>query len=435
MKWSGVSDRRVVDAVIRAFCDSAEQCCEGLSQIDERAWTSSYYWLDASGMALYFLEQIETMSIESALPAATLQRLRQNRDDNRRRSAAMFAEFAAINEQFQAAGVAYCNLKGFTLIPDSCPDAALRCQLDFDFLVDPDHLTACREILAGAGYMLVAAKKDVWEFTTGSSVPTKIEDHYKPRPQRSVELHFDPVVAAGHPSARDERLDRSQLRSWKGVTFPVLSSADQFAGQALHLLGHLRSPSTRTAWLLEFKRHVSVRKDDHDFWREVAERSWSSPPARLAIGIATALSFQIFGGQPPAALQAWAVDHLPAPIRLWADSYGRQALLADFPGTKLHLLLEREMPRDDSPWQKKRFMFVPSLRATRIIFPKPEDKAWQRMRAELYQIRFILFRMRFHLVHTLLYLREVPRWKRRLRMLRQPQLRRDSIIPSAEQSL
>ena len=45
------------------------------------------------------------------------------------------------------------------------------------------------------------------------------------------------------------------------------------------------------------------------------------------------------------------------------------------------------------------------------------DNVWKQIRSELYQLRFILFRLRFHVVEGLHYLVEASRWKRRLAAL------------------
>src|SRR5580704_14280167 len=121
MKWSGRASKQVVEAVIAAFRDSAAEASRRLSTLKTGDWQRSYHWLDASGMALYFLDRVESLQVESALPAATLERLRGNLADNRHRSSTMFAEFAALNRSFQAAGLVYANLKGFSLSPESCP--------------------------------------------------------------------------------------------------------------------------------------------------------------------------------------------------------------------------------------------------------------------------------------------------------------------------
>src|ERR1700684_1686168 len=168
MTWSGRASRKVVEAVAATFRDSADESSRRLSALRASDWQRSYHWLDASGMALYFLDRVESLRVEDHLPAATLERLRGNLADNRQRSSTMLVEFASLNQSFQRAGVVYANLKGFTLSPESCPRPELRCQLDFDFVVDGTQLDLCRRILSKTGYELITATPDVWEFKAGS---------------------------------------------------------------------------------------------------------------------------------------------------------------------------------------------------------------------------------------------------------------------------
>ena len=418
MKWSGRANKQVVEAVVAAFHDSAEMSAERLSRFTARDWQRSYHWLDASGMALYFLDRVESLHIQNALPAAALERLRGNLADNRQRSSTMLVEFASLNQAFQRAGLVYANLKGFSLSPESCPQPELRCQLDFDFLIDGTQLDLARNILSKTGYELIAATPDVWEFKAGTDELTRITDHYKWRPQRCVEVHFATSGPPTHLPFRDSRLERRIRHSWGGVTFPALAPADQFIAQALHIFKHLCSACTRLSWLLEYQRHVAVRFQDQSFWEEVRKHAGSDPLTSIAIGLTTLLSSRIFGGKAPAQLEEWTSARLPAAVRLWADHYGREAILADFPGTKLYLLLQEELRGNDESWkQTKRRRLMPLRLAPRIVNVSTDDNVWKRMRGELFQLRFLLFRLRFHVVEGLHYLVEASRWKRRLAAL------------------
>ena len=68
MKLREPADGRVVEAVVGAFRDSAERLEERLSAIGQRAWSRSHFWLDASGLTLYFLNRLETLAIDDAIP-------------------------------------------------------------------------------------------------------------------------------------------------------------------------------------------------------------------------------------------------------------------------------------------------------------------------------------------------------------------------------
>jgi hypothetical protein len=420
MKWSARANRKLVEAILATFHDSAEESYTRLFSFQERDWERTYHWIDVSGMALYFLDLVERLHLQTALPVATLARLRRNRDANRTRSAILFAEFTSLNEAFQQAGLHYANLKGFSLTPDSCPDPALRCTLDLDFLIDGNQLDVCREILATTGYALCGATSEVWEFRAGDSELARIEDHYHAKPQRSLELHFASSETAPYLPIRDGRLDRLETQTWNEVTFPVLRPADQFILQALHIFQHLCSPRTRTAWLLEFKNHIVARANDQLFWAEVQERSQHQHNAPIAIGLAVLLASQLFGGELPPQLEEWTIDALPASVRLWGVECGREAILADFPGTKLYLLLLEELAKDRGEWQKnKRRNLIPLRPAPRIVSPNRGDGLIKRLRAEMIQMRFLLFRLRFHVTAGVRYMVAASRWKRRLALLQE----------------
>jgi hypothetical protein len=143
-----------------------------------------------------------------------------------------------------------------------------------------------------------------------------------------------------------------------------------------------------------------------------------NPHTSIAIGLTTLLSYGIFGGEAPAQLEEWTSARLPATVKLWAEHYGREAVLADFPGTKLYLLLQEELRGNDDSWKHtKRNRLMPRRLAPRIVSVSADDNAWKRMRNELFQLRFLLFRLRFHVVEGLHYLVEASRWKRRLATL------------------
>jgi hypothetical protein len=420
MQFSACADSRVVEAVIASFRDSAEHTVERLSGLTQRDWSNSSLWLDASGMTLYFLDRLEILGIEEFIPAKILARLQQNRADNRLRSAAMLAEFCSINEAFQAAGIQYANEKGFTLSPDSCPDPSLRHQVDFDFMVDGDDLNLCREILEKRGYVRTKCWPTEWQFEAGSSEMVRREDYYRPRPQRSVELHFTFDPKDINIPTRDPRLDRRTLRAWNGHLFPVFSPADQFVEQAMHLLRHLCSPTTRPSWLLEFRRHMSVRFDDLHFWEEVRSIARDMHNADVAISLATMLSIRLFGGRVPSQLKSWTLDLMPAPVRLWANLYGHKAILANGPGTKLHVLLEAEIASDKNMKRKKKKRSLLKLyRVTRICYPTPEDSLLKRLRQEYYHIRYFWFRIQFQIVEGLRMHIEGVRWRRRRRHIKE----------------
>ena len=246
----------------------------------------------------------------------------------------------------------------------------------------------------------------------------RINPHRGPLQTKGAALHRTALCVPGDDFGlalyrRTHRAADDALLGWSDIS--RLSDGDQFVGQAMHIFKHLSSAHTRIAWLLEYARHLSVRHNDVSFWQEVRERSQTHRHGFIAIGLASLLSFRVFGVKSPAQLDDWTLDRLPAPVRLWVDLYGREALLADFPGTKLYLLLRDQLAHADGSWHReKRSSLLPVHPPPRIIRASRDDSLGKRLRGNVDQCRFILLRLRFHVTQGLRYLVEALRWKRHM---------------------
>jgi hypothetical protein len=419
MDWAGKSNRALVEAIIASFRDPPERSQHRLSEFSAEDWARTELWLETSGLALYFLDRLSLADMSSAIDSRILHKLEQERADNRKRMADMLKEFVAINRAFGEAGVRYANLKGFTLSPDSCPDLALRHQSDYDFLIDPAHLNLGRTLLEKRGYVVTGSTPRTLELKCGSPQKLSMDGRYKVNAARFAELHI--AVASMAPIAgtvvRDERLNR--VAQWKcgQESFPALSSADQLIGQALHCLGHLRGEHTRPSWLLEFRHHVMVRQGDAGFWKEVAALASGHLDATVALGLCTLLATEIFGPFASPELDSWTVDALPFGVKLWAERYGRRAVLADVPGTKLYLLLDSALTQTRSAHQlrDRALRLLPLRWPARILRPPVHDTLRLRLHREIVQLQYILYRVRFHLKQGALYFLEARRWNKILK--------------------
>ena len=406
----GQMNQRLAQAVIATFRDNDRDThARQLASFDVRDWRRCLYWLDASGLALYLWSRISFLGLGKSVPREIAEDLRLRLRDNKHRTAQLFREFESINREFQRAGFRYANLKGFTLAPEYCPDPSLRCQFDLDFILYGSDAPACRKILNGFGYVESGKHNDVVEFKAGMEQVCSMKDLYKPRIQRAVEVHFVPESQSTNPSSSP--LARTQTKIWNGVAFPALSDADAFLWQARHLFRHVNSEWTRVSWLLEFRTFVSAHWDEAEFWHQVRQQAANSDEDALAVGLAVWLATAAFGEFAPPTLTEWSSDVLPKQTRVWLDCYGTRVLLADFPGTKLYLLLNRDLSKDNDSGKIDWGKVLPLHRPPRVTCPSGGATRW-RIGASLSEMSFMLFRMRFHVAEGIRYLIEVQRWKR-----------------------
>jgi len=402
--------QRQREAILLALCDPMPTKCEKLRNLSERDWRPLLYWMDVSGLALYFLDRITQLGHEEWLPPSVLSRLSHNLEDSKQRTQAMIFESSAIQETFQASGLSYAVLKGFSLWPVSVPRLELRSQLDLDFLMAESHASEAQKILEARGYHLRAISGRTWEFKSNGPMRYSIDDLYRIASQRCVELHLESSAAPC-----DSLLARIERRNLQGVNAPVLAQTDLFLGQGLHLYKHVCSESFRAAHLVEFRRHILVRFHDATFWQQLRELAERNPRAPAALGVVTLLISHVMGNFAPEALTDWTVDCLPTPARLWVEHYGRHAVFGSEFGSKLYLLLQQEM--DSAGISAKRPLrdaLVPRWLPPLVFHGTPGETLGTCVMRYLNQTRFILRRLRFHAVEGMRYLWESASWRSRV---------------------
>ena len=303
-------------------------------------WIRSLSWLDASGLELYFLERLKTLGIDDVVPIEVRVEMEQNFADNKIRTAKLFEEFVRINQAFQREQLNYCNVTGFSLIPVSCPDPALRRQFSMDFMMADYDSSRCGSLLVKLGYVAQASGGGLREFRPNSDVGRFDTSIYRSIAERSIVVYFLSDAAVGTERAPFDMLMRRRTQKWDGYRFPALTECDHFIAQAIRMLGHVGIEWERLALLLELKTCLCFWLHNEAFWREVADRAQEHPLRPVAIGTVTRLTAEIFGLEIPLSLQDWVANSLDPKIRQWSEVYGWEALLTDFPGTTLLALLD-----------------------------------------------------------------------------------------------
>ncbi|HEV2708965.1 MAG TPA: nucleotidyltransferase family protein [Edaphobacter sp.] len=400
----------VREAALLIFCEPIPRQCFRLQKLSRREWRSLLHWLDISGLALYFLDRIVELKLSDWLPSSVLPRLQENLADNTERTRGMIAELIAIQQEFHDARLSYANLKGLSLWPSSVPSPELRSQFDLDFLIAEESAPEARRILEQRGYRLYFVSGRSWEFKFNEKPGVSLKDLYKALPSHAVELHIEPTVPGG-----SSPLERAERRDLYGYTMPVLSPVDLFLGQGLHAYKHVCSEFSRVAHLLEFRRHVLFHRDDHAFWSELRARAEGNPRASLGLGVVTLLIAHIMGDFAPEELTDWTVACLPRSMRLWVKRYGRRVVFGSTPGSKLYLLLQKELVAAGVPVKRSlRQILLPVRLPPPVIRAFPNETLSVRLSRYRMQLNFILIRLRFHIVEGLRYAWELHRWQRQI---------------------
>lgn len=400
----------VREAALLIFCKPISHQCFRLQSLSVREWRSLLHWLDISGLALYFLHRIVELQLVDWLPPHVLERLRGNLADNTERTRGMIAESIAIQQEFQTSRLSYANLKGLSLWPSSVPRPELRSQFDLDFLLAEDSAQEARRILERRGYRLYVASGRSWEFKRNEKPGISLKDLYKALPSHTVELHIESTGPD-----RFSSLERVERRELHGYMMPVLSPVDLFLGQGLHAYKHVCSEFSRVAHLLEFRRHVLVRRNDQAFWSELRSTAEGNPRARLGLGVVVLLIAHVMGNFAPEELTDWTVKCLPRSARLWVETYGRRVVFGSIPGSKLYLLLQKELEIAGVPAKRPlRQILLPLRFPPPVIRAFPNETLTVRLRRYRMQLGFILLRLRFHIVEGLRYAWESHRWQRRI---------------------
>jgi hypothetical protein len=403
-------EQRIHEAILLIFSDKVPDQIELLLALSPAEWRRLLNWLDVSGLALYFLDRLVQLGLRDTLPETAANRLQQNMDNNTKRTYGMVEESVAIQREFQDASLSYAVVKGLSLSPESAPRPELRHQFDLDYLISEKSAPEARLILERRGYRLRGFSRKTWEFKINETPYVSVKDLYKDLPYRAVELHLE----ADMPG-QDSRLDRSTTREMFGISMPMLSPVDIFRGQAMHIFKDVCCGFFRTAHLLEFYRHVLSRRDDDAFWRELRGRAEEDRSTCLGIGVVAYLVASILGDFAPKALTSWTVEILPPSVCLWVDRYGRHTVFSNHPGTKFFLLLQKELESAGvSAKSGVKKPLWPSRLPPVVIQGSSGEPFSTRIARYRVQIRFVLERLRFHIVEGVRYTLESYRWRQHL---------------------
>jgi hypothetical protein len=311
-------------------------------------------WLDQSGLALYLLNHLQQHGVVRHIPVEFREALERRLKANRERTVEMLQEFGRIVESFQANGVRFCALKGFTLIPEFCPTPHLRHQTDFDFLVAPESVEPAGRALAYFGYARQESQQtdEVTFATPLDHLPSSSDDIYAVPRHREIDfLTTMRQVAHGVSiNAPSDYLDRIQSQNLEGISFPTLLTEDMFCVQVMHTFKHLLGSWVRLSWLLEISSFIDRHGNDTNLWQAIIGRMGRDLNARNAAGLILCLANRVFPCSIPPLVADWCLRPLSPRIQTWVAQFGMKVALSDLEGAKVTLFVHREFVDDPDSW-------------------------------------------------------------------------------------
>lgn len=419
------------DALV-TFLSYAGNSADGLTSLrglPDRQWRRTLTWLDDAGLALYFLDKLKRTHSAHMIPLWVLARLEQCFLANHARVSELSRQFAGLNRSFQKANMKYAVLKGFSLVPQYCPDAGLRHQGDLDYLISEESTEAAERIVLAAGYRLKPrlSRQELIFVSSAGGPPSRTPEQYSPSSRHAIELHLNIWNTDQHPLPHIRNLfspARTQTHHWNGLRFPALHSPDAFLLQVLHACEHLLTFWIRMSSLYEIGFFLNQHADDALLWSELKQQVGEDRIVREFVVIISELSAQLFTVPVPEVIRAWSGEIRPT-VRTWIDHYARACAFCEVPAyrlrvlprAKLVLFLHQQYVEECRNKEVIRTRLVKPARLARMaaaVKARPSlllDRAW-------WKRQMVLRRSLFHAMASLRYLLEIPRWKWRNRTSR-----------------
>jgi hypothetical protein len=415
--------RNPAEDIVSFLSFSAEPCehLKAVEKLSARKWTHVLQWLDDSGLAFYFLQKLRETHATNAVPGPVLSRLEDNFAANQLRVKDMSRRFGDINHRFDEAGVRYAVLKGFSLVPQFCPDATLRYQGDFDYLVEDQSLPTARRVLGEIGYCQ-KPQLTSQEFTFAvpqMARPARSAEQYQARAPHVVELHLDvwdsdlnrlPLMQ------RQFSAERTTTHIWNQLAFPALSDEDAFLLQVLHTCRHLFTYWIRMSCLLEIARFLASRASDEALWSRIEQRVGDNWMLRELTVVTTELVAGLFAAPVPRLIRDWGRG-IRSATRVWTDHYARRCAFCDlpvyqfklFPRSKLILFLHQQYEGACAEKNLVRNQLIVPSRLARIA-SSVRNKPSLVLNAGWWKRQLLMRRSIFHILAGARYVCELPRW-------------------------
>ncbi len=312
-----------------------------LGSLREDEWRQLIAFCHRTQLAIPF-----AVRCHGRLPAWVADVFNQNLTNNAERWQRTKLAHRQAGGAFEAAGLEFVTLKGFTHAPSFVSDPRLRAQFDLDLLFPREQLPMALDVALGLGYeplgggdrhpvdhLPTLIRRTGWEWRG---------DHFDPELPLSLELHFrlwDGGTEGFAVPGVEEFWERRQRRSIEDLEFTSLAVIDLPGYASAHVLRHLLRGDPRPSHIYEIASFLE-HNSDGEFWR--IWRESHDQPLRRVEAICFAIAHQWFGCRLPAVAQD-ETEQLPEPVRAWLTAYAHTPVVNLFHPAKdelwLHLSL------------------------------------------------------------------------------------------------
>ncbi|MEO7144698.1 MAG: MFS transporter, partial [Bryobacteraceae bacterium] len=309
-----------------------------MGALDEFAWRKALRFCDRAQLTLPL-----GLTCRDSLPPSIRARIDGNLASNAERWVRIGAAYRSLAVLFEAEGLEFAVLKGFSQCPNFVADPRHRAQYDIDLLLPRQQAPRARDAALCLGYEPVGG----FDRLPIDHLPTMIRktgwewrgDHFDPEIPPSLELHFrlwDAETEGFAPAGLDQFWERREQRRLEDVGFTALHPADAVAYSSLHLLRHSLRGDLRISHVYELAWLLDRRADDDSFWN--VWRDLHGESLRALEAICFELAHQWFECRlPPAAVEQ--IERLSPDVRRWLDTYSASPLIGLFHPNKNEIWL------------------------------------------------------------------------------------------------
>lgn len=413
-----MTDARHKRAILDALrCQPDFEALTALPELASGQGANLLRWLDRSGLALPFLQELQKHGAMRQISEPWRLALESRQERNRARTADMLEEFRRIHERFEAGGVRAAAMKGFTLVPDFCDDATARHQMDFDFLIAPASLSAATEALQSRGYVVAhRSNNEACLATPLKHIPSAQDDIYAVQRQRQVDLHTSLVESSAWLplEAPADCMEFAVPHRSDGLEYLGLSLADKFLLQVLHAFRHALRSWIRLSWLLEIGKCLARHENEKALWNLVEVRAGSAPLTQSAFALILGLVQRLFGTSIPAPLHSWSGGAASISVHAWLEHFAFGWATSDWPGSLSNVFLAKEfIPDPELRSQYWRSRLLPKKEQAALGLAA-EKRAAGFLRWQSARLRYVAERGARHLKDVLALPWQGFRWKRAL---------------------